>query len=102
MDKDINCNFKNFEEQDMINVIYQAQEEKLDNILKNVDKKLKSKLKKMDLEIIRDDSNYKINLKEVFNKWEDNYNIKVTEYNKEFYRQGFIDGVNLLFNCLKA
>lgn len=33
---------------------------------------------------------------------EDNYNIKITKYNKEMYKQGFIDGVNLMINCLKS
>lgn len=31
---------------------------------------------------------------------EDNYNIKITKYNKEMYKQGFIDGVNLIINYL--
>ena len=39
-------------------------------------------------------------LKEILNKIEENYNIKITEYNKEIYKQGFIDGVNLILNCL--
>ena len=37
-------NLENFEEKDMINMIYQSQEEKIDEILKNVDKKLKDQL----------------------------------------------------------
>ena len=40
-------------------------------------------------------------LKEVFNKIEDNYNIKITRYNEELYKKGFIDGVNLILNCLE-
>ena len=28
--------------------------------------------------------------------------IKISEYNKEFYKQGFIDGINLIINCLKT
>ena len=55
----------------------------------------------IDLEKIIKSSNYEIELKKVFNKLEDNYNMKFTEYNKEFYKQGFIDGVNLILNCLK-
>ena len=101
MSKEINCNMKNFEEKDIINVIYQAQSEKLDKILKNADEKLKGQLEKIDLEKIIKSSNYEIELKKVFNKLEDNYNMKFTEYNKEFYKQGFIDGVNLILNCLK-
>ena len=101
MSKEINCNMKNFEEKDIINVIYQAQSEKLDKILKNADEKLKGQLEKIDLEKIIKSSNYEIELKKVFNKLEDNYNMKFTQYNKEFYKQGFIDGVNLILNCLK-
>ena len=101
MSKEINCNMKNFEEKDIINLIYQAQSEKLDKILKNADEKLKGQLEKIDLEKIIKSSNYEIELKKVFNKLEDNYNMKFTEYNKEFYKQGFIDGVNLILNCLK-
>ena len=101
MSKEINCNMKNFEEKDIINVIYQAQSEKLDKILKNADEKLKGQLEKIDLEKIIKSSNYEIELKKVFNKLEDNYNMKFTQYNKEFYKEGFIDGVNLILNCLK-
>lgn len=101
MSKEINCNMKNFEEKDIINVIYQAQAEKLDKILKKADEKLKGQLEKIDLEKIINSSNYEIELKEVFNKLEDNYNMKFTEYNREFYKQGFIDGANLILNCLK-
>ena len=32
---------------------------------------------------------------------EDNYNIKISEYNKAMYKQGFIDGINLILECLK-
>ena len=32
---------------------------------------------------------------------EENYSIKIAEYNKEFYKQGFKDGVNLIMNCFK-
>ena len=41
-------------------------------------------------------------LKEIFNKIEDEYNIKISKYNKEMYKQGFIDGVNLMINCLNG
>ena len=86
----------------MINTIYQAQDEKIDKILKKTDENLKDRLKMIDFERIVNDSNYGKELKEVFNKIEDNYNMRITEYNKEIYKQGFIDGVNLLLNCLKG
>ena len=94
-------NFKDIKEKDIINIIYQEQEEEIDKILIRVEGRLKDKLEKIDLERIIENSHGATELKEVFNKLEDNYNIKITEYNKELYRQGFIDGVNLILNCCK-
>ena len=93
--------FKNFNEKNMINIIYQLQDEKIDKILKNTDKTINNKLKEIDFEKIVKNSNNEKDLKEILNKIEDNYNIKITEYNKEMYKQGFVDGVNLILNCLK-
>ena len=93
--------FKNLKEKNMINILYQVQDEKIDEILKKTDKKLNDKLKKINFKEIEDDSNCEQELKEILNKIEDNYNIKITEYNKEMYKLGFIDGVNLILNCLK-
>ena len=94
-------NFNNFKEKDIINIIYQSQEEKIDEILKKADERLKNKLGEINLERIMEDSKCQKELKEVFNKIEDNNNIKITEYNKELYKQGFVDGVNLILNCLE-
>ena len=94
-------NFKDFTEKDIINIIYQAQEEKIDEILKKADERLKNKLEEINLERIMEDYHCAKELKEVFNKIEDNNNIKITEYNKELYKQGFVDGVNLILNCLE-
>ena len=104
MDKNINKKMntkKDLKEKDIINIIYYAQEEKIDKILKKADERLKGKLEKINLERIIEDSNCAKELKKVFNKIEDNNNIKITEYNKELYKQGFIDGLNLILNCLK-
>ena len=98
MNKKMNT-IKDFKEKDIINIIYEAQEENIDEILKRADEKLKDKLEKIDIERIIEDSNCAKELKEIFNKIEDNNNIKITEYNKELYKQGFIDGVNLILNC---
>ena len=94
-------NSKKFKEEDMINIIYQSQEEKVDKIIKKIDERIRNKLKKIDIERIRGNSNMKNDLKEVFNIMEDNYNIRITEYNKEMYKQGFIDGMILILNCLE-
>ena len=93
--------FRNFNEKNMINIIYQLQDEKIDKILKNTDKTINNKLKEIDFEKIVKNSNDAKELNEIFNKIEDNYNIKITEYNKEMYKQGFIDGVNLILTCLE-
>lgn len=94
-------NLKKFKEEDMINIIYQSQEEKVDKIIKKTDERIRNKLKKIDIKRIRGNSNIKNDLKEVFNIMEDNYNIRITEYNKEIYKQGFIDGMILILNCLE-
>ena len=92
---------ENFREKDIINTIYYGQAEKIDEILKKADGNIKDNLENVKIERIIEDSNCREQLKEVFDKIEDNYNIKTTEYNKEMYKQGFIDGVNLILNCLK-
>ena len=94
-------NLKKFKEEDIINIIYQSQEEKVDKIIKKTDERIRNKLKKIDIKRIRGNSNIKNDLKEVFNIMEDNYNIRITEYNKEMYKQGFIDGMILILNCLE-
>ena len=38
---------------------------------------------------------------EALEKIEENYSIKIAQYTKDFYKQGFIDGVNLMINCIK-
>ena len=91
----------NLKKEDIINIIYQSQEEKIDKIIKKIDENIKEKLTKINIEKIIEEFNCTEQLKETFNIIEDNYNIKITEYNKEMYKQGFIDGVNLILNCLK-
>ena len=93
--------FKDLKKENMINIIYKVQDEKMDEILKKTDEILKDRLKKIDFKNIEEDSNCMKELRKIYNKIEDNYNIKITEYNKEMYKQGFIDGVNLIFTCLK-
>ena len=88
----------NFKEKDMINIFYQAREKKIDEILKKAEERLKNQLKEIDLEKIIENCNSEKKLKDLFDKIEDNYNIKITEYNKEIYKQGFIDGVILILN----
>lgn len=62
---------------DMIKLIYEAQSEEIDKIIKKVNLELKRKLKEVDLD------------EEILDKIEENYNIKISKYNEEkrFYRR---------------
>lgn len=90
-----------FKEKDIIDIIYQAQEEEVDKILREINKKLKDQLYDIEFDEFIKDSSIKEKLKEIFYNLEDNYNIKITEYNKELYRLGFVDGINLMLNIVK-
>lgn len=91
---------KNFNKKDMINLIYKSQEEKIDNIIKRVNKEVGEELKIINTEKVIGMSEIPNELKEIFDRIEDNYNIKITRYNEEIYKKGFIDGVNLIINCM--
>ena len=67
-----------------------------------INKNIKDKIKDINIEKILEDTSKQSELKKVFDQIEENYSIKIAEYNKEFYKQGFIDGVNLMINCLKT
>ena len=91
----------NFYKKDMMRLIYKAQEEKIDNIIKKINREVKDEIKTINLEKILNDSNNYKELQEIFGKIEDNYNIKITKYNEEMYKKGFIDGVNFMLNCFE-
>ena len=95
-------NQENLKEKDILEIIYNSQEEQIDEIIKKANKEIKEELKIINTETAIGNSNNPKELKEIFNKIEDNYNIKITKYNKEIYKQGFIDGINLMINCLKS
>lgn len=86
---------------DIINLIYQSEEMLLDSKIQEVNKKIKDKIKDIDFNRLIKNDIEENDLKKVIEEIEENYSIKISEYNKEFYRQGFIDGVNLILNCLK-
>ena len=88
------------QEKNIIEIIYNSQEEQIDKIIKKANKEIKEQLKAINTETAIGNSNNPKELKEIFNKIEDNYNIKITKYNKEMYKQGFIDGINLILECL--
>ena len=86
---------------DMIRKIYLSEEENIDKIIKKSNKEIKDYLKTINLEKVIGESDTPNELREIFKDIEDNYNIKITKYNEEMYKKGFIDGVNLMLNCLK-
>ena len=88
---------------EVLEIIYKAQQEKLDEIIKNKRIEIKDTIKTIDVEeMIKNIENKKdqIKIKEIIKEMEDNYNIKISEYNKAMYKQGFIDGINLILECL--
>lgn len=93
---------ENIKYKDMIEIIYQAEEKTLDEKIKQANKKVKDKIKNINIEKIWEDTSKPSELRKIFEEIEENYSIKISEYNKEFYKQGFIDGVNLMINCIKT
>ena len=66
-----------------MNLIYKAREEKIDDIIKNINKKIKEEYKNLKYE-------------------EEKENIKIGKYIEEIYKQGFKDGINLKENLSKT
>ena len=85
-----------FENEDIISKIYEAQENKLDEIIKEKSKEIQGNLNNIEFEEITEE-----NKKEIFSKIEENCSIKIASFTREFYKQGFMDGVNLMISCLK-
>ena len=85
----------------IIEIIYNAEEKILDEKIKQANKKIKEKIKDIDIENILENTSKPKELKNILEQIEENYSIKIAQYNKEFYEQGFIDGVNLIINCTK-
>ena len=85
----------------IIEIIYNAEEKILDEKIKQANKKIKEKIKDIDVENILENTSKPKELKKILEQIEENYSIKIAQYNKEFYEQGFIDGVNLIINCTK-
>ena len=85
----------------IIKKIYKGEEDKIDNIIKEANKEIKDELKVINIENIIDNANNPREVRNILNDIEDNYNIKITKYNEEMYKLGFIDGINLIIECLK-
>ena len=95
-------NLEEKKERDIIELIYQAEEKVLDEKIKQANKKVKDKIKDINLEEILGETANQKKISKMLDQIEENYSIKITQYNKEFYRQGFVDGIHLMINCLKA
>ena len=85
----------------IIKKIYKGEEDKIDNIIKEANKEIKDELKVINIENIIDNVNNPREVRNILNDIEDNYNIKITKYNEEMYKLGFMDGINLIIECLK-
>ena len=86
---------------DIIEKIYYAQEKELDKKITQVNQKIKDKIKDIDTRNIEESENSR-EIKEMLETIEENYSIKIANYIKEYYKQGFVDGVNLMINCLRS
>lgn len=73
----------------MLKEIYDIKREDIDKIVKDALKKVENKLYKID---------YTEN-KELIDKLEENYNIKIAVVTKEIYIKGLKDGINLINEC---
>ena len=91
------------EQKEMIETLYKSQLEKLDKIIIEKNKELKNKIKEKEIKKILNNIKNKKKKKKInklLNNIEENYNIKISEYNKVMYKQGFIDGIKLMIECI--
>ena len=82
---------------DIIEKLYESQEEIINEKIKEADRKIEYKIKDINYTNINNESE----VEKILEIVEENYNIKIGEYLKELYKQGVIDGINLMINCLK-
>ena len=88
---------------EIIETIYKSELEKLDKIIIEKNKELKKMMKEIDIDSIIKTIENKEEQEKIYkllNNIEENYNIKISEYNKVMYKQGFIDGINLMIECI--
>ncbi|MCI8383648.1 MAG: hypothetical protein HFJ33_02090 [Clostridia bacterium] len=88
-------------DKNLIKLIYQAEEKILEEKIRQVNRKIKDQIKDININEAFENTSKPEELKKIFEKIEENYSVKIAEYNQEFYKKGFIDGVNLMINCLK-
>lgn len=87
----------------IIEKIYNLNEEEIDQILKKTQKQINQKIKKIDYKILEkiEDKNIKKEIIKLIEEEQENYNIKISEYNKEMYKKGFKDGINMIIEVIK-
>ena len=86
---------------ELIKFIYQNKTDIIDNLIRKANKEIRDELKIINTESVIGNSKNPNEMKKIFDDIEDNYNIKINKYNEEIYKLGFIDGVNLMINCLR-
>lgn len=89
------------EMRNIIELIYQGKENILDEKIKQINLNIKNRIKKIDINEMFEKILDKKDLEQIVEAIKENDNIKMAEYNREFYKEGFIDGVNLMINCFK-
>ena len=67
----------NLENKDIIDIIYNSNIEEIDKIIINTNKNIQTELNLINTEKVLKDFNNSNELKDIFNKIEDNYNIKI-------------------------
>ena len=91
---------------DMIEKVFNSEFEEINEILINKRKELGN-----DIDVDKNISNILVTIKDneenqkvkdILSNIEEKYDKKISEYNKEMYKKGFIDGVNLIMNCIKS
>lgn len=93
---------ENIKYKDILGLIYEAEEKTLEEKMKQANKSVKEKIQDINTKKLLEDTAKPKELLRSFEKIEENYSVKIAAYNKEFYKQGFIDGVNLIINCFKT
>ena len=93
---------ENIKYKDILSLIYQAEEKTLDEKMKQANRKVKEKIQDINTKQLLEDTSKPKELLRTFEKIEENYSVKIAAYNQEFYKQGFIDGINLIINCLNT
>ena len=89
------------EYENIIKNLYNSREEKIDEVIKKIEKNMKNESKDVSIEELIDNKENIDNLKKVYDKIKNNYEIKISKYCEAIYEQGVKDGVNFIIDCIK-